>query len=82
MEAHMLDMQEGKTVIQPEEFSALVDIYKTALAQPWFTRAEDGKKEFARYVIMTFRGGMTHPYHLKAHCLEVAKERFSTPITQ
>ena len=78
----MLDVQEEKTVIRPEEFAALVEIYKTALKQPWFAQDEDQKKQFARYVILTFRSGMTNPYHLKAHCLEVAKERYSAPVKQ
>jgi hypothetical protein len=82
VEAQMLDVQHETSVIRPEEFAALVDIYKTALAQPWFAHDEDQKKQFAKYVILTFRGGMTNPYELKAHCLEVAKECYSAPVTQ
>jgi hypothetical protein len=82
VEAQMLDVQEERSVIRPEEFAALVDVYKCALAQPWFAHGEDQKKQFAKHVILTFRGGMTNPYELKAHCLEVAKERYSAPVTQ
>jgi hypothetical protein len=75
----MLELQEARSGIRPQEFALLAAIYKTAVMAPWFSRDEQQRKQFARYVITTFREGMTDPYELKAHCMDVAKQRFSQP---
>lgn len=75
----MLELQEAKSGLGRQQFAILAAIYKTAIMAPWFSRDEAERKQFARYVITTFRDGMTDPYQLKAHCLDVARERFSQP---
>lgn len=68
----------GRPVIGPTEFAVLVKVYNEALAEPWFATDESQRHQFRRYIIAKFREGMTDTAELMAHCLEVARLRFST----
>ncbi|UVC08997.1 hypothetical protein IHQ71_28465 [Rhizobium sp. TH2] len=69
--------QEGASVIRPEDFSAMVEIYKAAILEPSFTQDEEERKRFAKLVISAYRNGMHNYHELRAYARELAREQFS-----
>jgi hypothetical protein len=67
-----------QAVIGPAEFAALVKIYNTVLAEPWFTTDREQRDRFRKYIIKACRSGLTDTDRLAEHCREVARHHFST----
>ena len=73
-------MEQPDTIIRPEDFSAMVEIYKAAILEPSFTQVEEERKRFAKLVISAYRNGMHNRHDLRAYALELAREQFSTSV--
>jgi hypothetical protein len=65
-------------VMQPQELDLVQGVFKAIIAEPWFHRSTTHEKEFAAFIIRTFREGLTDRERLMSYSRLVAREWFST----
>jgi len=60
----------------PEDFKIIHTVFTDIVAEPWFTRSEDRRQQFAVEIVDAYRQGIVDPLTLTAHCWHIAHQRY------
>lgn len=62
-----------------EQIEMIRGVYDSIIAEPWFTKDEARRGEFAAKLLQMFERGLVIPDKLHAFCLVMARHQFSEP---
>nr|WP_298098595.1 hypothetical protein [uncultured Shinella sp.] len=48
-------------IFEPSDLADMREVFEEITSQPWFSRAPDARKAFARYLIEAYPGGTLNP---------------------
>jgi len=64
-------------VYTPDQLAVMRAVYNAVVSEPWFSTSPEKKRQFASFVINSYRLGMVAPDRLQAYCRVAAEQRFS-----
>ena len=60
----------------PEDFKIIHHVFTAIVAEPWFTRSQSRREQFAAEIVDTYRQGVTHREVLQQHCWNIAHQHY------
>jgi len=63
-------------VLQPYEVETVQGVFKTVTTLPWFDRTPANERDFAAFVLRSYRDGIADPDRLTNFCIDTALVRF------
>jgi hypothetical protein len=63
-------------ILNPSDFETIHQVFKTIVAEPWFTKSEERRELFAAEIVDAYRQGIVHPRTLSEHCWSIAHDHY------
>lgn len=72
----MTPFEIGRGVYQPEQLAAMQKVYAEITSEPWFSKSDDAKKSFAKYLMEHFPDGSYDPMKDRSAIEDAARKYF------
>lgn len=73
----MTTFDTGRGVYQPEDLSAMREVFEEVTSEPWFDRRPEARNSFAKYLLENYPDGSYDPIKHRAVIEDAARKYFS-----
>jgi hypothetical protein len=78
----MTSFEAGSGVYQPEELAAMRTVFEEVSSEPWFSRAPEARKAFAKYLLENYPDGSYDPVKHRSAIEDAARKYFRSKPRQ